>query len=92
VSTGPSRKHRYLTVNIKNLLSHLKNNFGEVIILMFIGWYFYQIHIDGLKHSSDKYISLSEAWGNLKSNMHEMINACDVAQGKLTIPSKRSAA
>ena len=77
-----SQRDGYLFLNIKNLLSRLKDNFIDVILIIFMCWFFYQVHLDGLNHVSDKFISLSNGWENLKSNkyMHEMINACSVAQ------------
>ena len=77
-----SQRHGYLYLNIKSLLSRLKDNLLNIILLMLVCWFFYQVHMDGLNHASDKFISLSEGWKNLKSNkyMHEMISACDLAQ------------
>lgn len=39
----------------------------------------YYIHKDAVKHSSDKFISLSQAWEDVKTNkfMKVSINACN---------------
>lgn len=76
-----SRRQRYTYLNIKSLLSSLKDNLLNIILLIAVCYFFFQVHMDGLNHASDKFISLSEGWENIKSNkyMHEMINACDLA-------------
>ena len=77
-----NQRYGYLHLIINSLISRLKDNVLHIILLLFVGLFFYQVHMDGLNHASDKFISLSEAWDNLKSNkyMHEMINSCEVAQ------------
>ena len=73
---GINNKASCFLVSIKRLQDQ------NIIFLMLGCWFFYQVHMDGLNHASDEFISLSEGWENLKSNkyMHEMINACEIAQ------------
>ena len=73
------QRQRFPILNIKNLLSILKKNHLLIILTIFICWSFYQIHLDAVKHASEKYISLSGAWKILNSNMNLMAESCQEA-------------
>lgn len=82
-----SQRHEYFRLKLKRLPAFFKDNLLSIIFLVTVSLFFYKVHMDDLNHSSgtDKFISLSEGWDNLKSNkyMHEMINACDNANRTL---------
>lgn len=84
-----SQEQPYLHVPINGLLSRLKDNLFYIIFFLLFGWYAYGVHMDSKQQNPDDFISLSEAWENLKSGkyMHEMVNACNTA--KLIIHDKR---
>ena len=79
-SSSPAQSYPNLKIN--GLLSRLKDNLFYIIFLLFFCWFAYQVHMDGLNHKADKFISLSEAWENLTSNqyMQNMVNACAIAK------------
>lgn len=68
----------YLHLPLNSLLSR----FFYIIFFLFLCWFTYGVHMDSKQHASDNFISLSEAWENLKSGkyMHEMVNACKTAK------------
>ena len=76
----------FLLFNAKRFLPILKDNFLTILLVIFLGWWFYLMHMDAVKHASDKYISFSEAWDNLTSNkyMHIMQDSCDAALDSIT--------
>lgn len=69
-------------INIKNLYLILKKNLGYVLFCLFSFYYFYLIHLDSLEHASERGISISQAWDDLKSNkfMSELLNASNAAR------------
>ena len=68
-------------LNIRRILAAIKGNFWLTLQLTFVCWCFYQYHLDGVRHASDKYISFSEAWENIHSGKYMRIqtDACERA-------------
>lgn len=71
-----------LKLNKKNFISFLKAILLNVILILAASIFFYKMHINSLNNTSDKFISLSDAWENIKTNkyMHELQEACDLVR------------
>ncbi|HIF0232296.1 TPA: hypothetical protein ACXYK5_002214 [Legionella pneumophila] len=73
-----------LNLPMNSLLSRLKDNAFYIIFFLFLAWFAYELHMDSKQHASDNFISLSQAWNDLKSgkHFHELVDACTIAQSE----------